>query len=286
MCRKKNTKYYQFLGKRFFLASVLFPFFISYSLAHGDLDERIQKVSEEIEARSDSTYLYVKRAKLYFEHKEYQKAIDDLQEISSRDYEDIFCDLLFAKSYQSIEAYDKALHYIDKIRDKHPNHVVALKTKGEILFKQKKYKASAIHFEKVIKYSRNKLPENYLAAAESWKSLERPKTDKKALGILQKGIDELGPLFVFQDAVLNFFLEHKAYDKALLVQKEIIKVANRKEKGYYKAAEISLLLKDTKAAKTYLELSLDAIQKLSTNKQATPAMVKLKNDINQKISTL
>ena len=55
-------------------------FLLPSSFAHGDLDERILEVTEEIKASQDSAYLYFKRGKLYFQHEEYEKSIADLKE--------------------------------------------------------------------------------------------------------------------------------------------------------------------------------------------------------------
>ena len=45
--------------------------------AHGDLHGRILKVTKEIKVTPDSAYLYLKRGKLYFQHKFYNKSLSD-----------------------------------------------------------------------------------------------------------------------------------------------------------------------------------------------------------------
>jgi len=243
------------------------------------LDERIAATTQEIEMTPDSAFLYFKRGKLYFEHQEYIEAITDLEDAKKLGYKDFYCDLVFAKSLQKMERYDKALQYVNEVLAKDGSKVIAIKIKADILFDQKKYKAAALEYEKVIEKSIRTLPENYIAASKSWELLQTEEGGKKSISILEKGIEDLGPLFSFYNRMIEIHISDSSYIAALQVQKQLINLSNRKETGYFKAAEICMLLKDKNKTEQYLNLSLEAIKKLPARIKGNKSMRELKLQI-------
>lgn len=247
--------------------------------AHGDLDERIAMVSEEIKLASDSAYLYFKRGKLYFEHEEYKKSINDLDQATALGYSDQFCDLLYAKSYHKLENYKAGLKHIDRVLIQDESKVIAIKIKASILFDQKDYQQAALLHEKVIEHSIRTLPANYISASKSWELSATEIGYKKSIEIIEKGIKDLGPLFSFYHRIKELHLRNKAYEEALEVQKIIIKNSNRKETSFFQAAEICLLSKNKTQAKNYLAESLKALKKLPPRIRGNKSMKTLKHKI-------
>jgi len=245
--------------------------------AHGDLHERIQETTQEIQTFPDSAFLYFKRGKLFFHHEDFQKAISDLEEAAELGLQGEYCNLIFAQSYQKLENFNKALFYIEKILKPSPHNVTALKIKAQILFNQKKYTKAGIVFESVIQYARWTLPENYLDASKAWELANRP---NKAIAIVEKGIEDLSPLFVFQDRMKTLFIKNNDFKRAINIQNEIIDSANRKEFAYQEAANICLHFKKNQQAKTYLKLSLASIAQLPPRIQSTKIIIELKHQLN------
>lgn len=263
--------------------SLIFLFLLISSsqicFAHGDLDERIAATTQEIEMTPDSAFLYFKRGKLYYEHQEYTDALKDLEQADKLGYKDFYCDLVFAKSYQKIEHYNEALRYVNKVLAQDESKVITIKIKASILFDQKKYKASALEYEKLIKKSIKTLPENYIAASMAWELLNTEEGKKKSVDILEKGIEDLGPLFSFYNRIKEIHISNSSYQDALNVQIQIIDLSNRKETGYFKAAKICMLLKENNNAQQYLNLSLEAIKKLPARIKGNKSMRDLKLQI-------
>ena len=258
-------------------------FCLTAGLAHGDFHVRLKEVTEEIRMNQDSAFLFFKRGKLYFHHEEYPAALEDLQHATVLGLEDTFCDLLYAKTYQQLDSLGQALIYIEKIERKNITNVVALNTKAQIYFEQKKYQLSALTLEEVISKSRRTIPENYLDAARSWELSNAEASKVNALNILQQGISKLGPLFVFYIEIRELHLRSKNFEKALSAQKKIIDLSNRKETALYKAAEICLLLDKTEAARKYLLLGLEAVtilpSRLKNNKVVIALQQKMENTL-------
>ena len=67
--------------------------------AHGDLHERILKVTEEIKKNSDSAFLYFKRGKLFYQHNDFKRSLKDLKRSDKLGYENNEQYFLFAKNY-------------------------------------------------------------------------------------------------------------------------------------------------------------------------------------------
>jgi len=250
-------------------------FCIQVGRAHGDFHERLQKVTAEINMNQDSAFLFFKRGKLYFHHDEYPAALKDLQQATILGLDDKFCDLFFAKTYQQLDSLDLALLYIEKIERKDTANVVALKTKAQIYFNKREYQLSALTYEEVITKSRRTIPENYLEAATSWELLKTELGKANALSILQQGIAQLGPLFTFYREIRELHIRSKDFEKALVVQKNIIELSNRKETAFYKAAEICLLFDNKEAAREYLSLGLEAVNTLPNRLKNNKAVITL-----------
>ena len=247
--------------------------------AHGDLHERIVEVTEEIKVQPDSSFLYFKRGKLYFQHKDYKEAIQDIFTANDLGFEDAQCDLIMAKSNKALLDYHEAHLYLDKILKKTPNHVIALKTSAEIYFEQREYEKAAINFEKVIEFAIKTNAHNYLQAHRAWKELDTFEADRKANEVLEKGIEELGSIFTLLEEQKRFHLARKNYEKAILIQEQIIEMSFRKETAYFQAAELCSYLPDEIKKKQYLQNSLNAIFALPPRKQQNKAMVQLRRSI-------
>lgn len=265
---------------------VLFSFLAQPSMAHGDLDDRILAASEEINSFPDSAYLYLKRGALYYQHEEFAKAIVDLKQVRELGYEDLYCDLVFAQSYFELENYEEALLCIHRIESKNENHVNALKVKAKIFFKQKRYEESARIYEAIIGHSRKTFPVNYIDASKAWELSQHKNGIGNATRILEKGMEDLAPLFVLLDRLLSIYLSNHNFEKALETQNRIIESANRKELAYQKGGEIALQMKDTVQAKKYFEASLQAIQQLPIRIQQSKKITALSKKLTLQLSVL
>ena len=61
------------------------------------------------------------------------------------------------------------------------------------------------------KHARKRLPENYLLAAKAWEMDTSNNASLKAIAILQKGMIDLGPLYVFYDEMVTIFMKYKLF---------------------------------------------------------------------------
>lgn len=271
---------------RIFIIALLCCLSTGHASAHGDLHERIQETTKEIEAAPDSAYLYFKRGKLYFHHEEYQHCLTDLQQARYLGYNDTFQQLLFAKSHYRLQEYRPALEYLDRILQDDPHHVNALKTRARIHFDQKNYRQAALSYELVIEHSIRSFPENYIDASYAWELLGTEEGRSRSILIIERGIAELGPIISLYDHLRDMCLRYHYYEQALAAQQAIIASSHRKEKAYYQFAEIYLLQGNTEAAAVHLSLARQAVEQLPARIRQTEAMLQLIQQIEEKLLAL
>ena len=164
------------------------------------------------------------------------------------------------------------MKHVDQILHEDSFNVNALKIKGTLYLTQKQYQAAARQFELVIEHARKRLPENYLLAAKAWAANTLEETSIRAIHILEKGVEDLGPLYIFYHEMVTILMEHSLFEQALDTQEKIIQQAKRKEKSYYKAALISLQMRNFTLAENYLNKATSAIEVLPPRLKTTPVI--------------
>lgn len=254
--------------------------FSKQSFGHGDLHERIIKVSQEIESHSDSAYLYFKRGKLYFYHEDYNEALADLQKAKSLKYIDHYCDLFLAKTYLNLNKPDYAIEITENILVEDSVNVHAYKTKANAHLVKKDYEKAANAFQKILIYSKRTFPENYLDLSSAWEKLNTKKGNTKAIASMQDGILEFGPLIILQQKLKSLYVQDDDFENAFNIQKEIVARSQRKEFALFEAAK--MLEKEGRKAESlaYANLALENIKILPRRFLNSNAIRTLKNEIH------
>ncbi len=255
--------------------SIILPLFaflciVSNAYCHGDLHERIQKVSSEIEAYPDSAQLFLDRGMLNYQHEKYNESIIDLKACSSLKHSSNHLNLTFAKTYLKLEQPKLAIKYLNKTLKSDPNNVLTLRWKGKALQRLNQFDKAAEHFEAVIQHADKTFTENYLEAAFAWEQDSNESSFNNAVEIIEKGIQDLGPLLMFYNKLVNLHANAGLYDNAVKYQNEIIKLSNRKERPYYQRALIYLKDGNVEFARADLLKSKQEIEKL-------PQRIKINN---------
>ena len=253
---------------------------------HGDLHERILATSQEIEAHPDSSFLYLKRGELYYQHIEYKKAIKDFKKCSSQGYVSTRLHLGYAKAYKGMGKLNKAKEALFTILFEDEEDVRALRLLGSVFFKMGRYEEAAKAFEKVIQFADKTFTENYLEASFAWEKVESPLGMENAMKVIRTGIYHLGELMVFYDRLVELALKNQDYAAALEYQNKLIDLSNRKERVYYQRAKIQLEKGDKIAAKEDLNLATQAIEKLPARLKNIKSIKELESDIQTLLNSL
>jgi tetratricopeptide (TPR) repeat protein len=247
--------------------------------AHGDLDKRINLVSEEIKKTPDSAFLYYKRSQLYYQHSEFKKSLNDLKKSDKLGFDNDEKYFLYAKNYFKLNKYNLSLKHVRKILQNQPNHVKALQLVGKIYYAKRKFEKSAIAFENVIVNANKTLPENYIDASNSWYALKTETGILRAQQLLLKGIMKLGDNVVLYQTLISNAIDQKDYSFAIEYQKKVIEFSPRKERAYLKLAELQILKKD------YLEAKL-SLRNARNNYLKLPQRIKESNFMREFYSNI
>lgn len=254
--------------------------------AHGDLHERILIVTKEIKAHPDSAYLYLKRGELLYQHEEYKKALKDFKKSEKLGYAD--SRLLFAISLAEYKRgrTDVALAEVNELIRRDPDHVKALRLKGQILFDMEQFAVAAGTFEEVILRSETTLPENYLEASYAWENSGIQKGNERAIVIIHTGMQTIGPLRTFLDRLVEISLRNQDFDAAIGYQTEIIGQSERKEWAYYQRALTYIMKGDMVLARADLQAADTEILRLPQRLQSQKNVLDLKEKITFQFESL
>jgi tetratricopeptide (TPR) repeat protein len=260
---------------------LLFTSVTTAEVFHGDIHERILKISKEIKKDSSNAYLYFKRARLYYQHEDYKNSLKDLNKSSILGISTPEQELLYSKTFLKLKDYNNSIYYAQKVLNKQPRHVRAIKLMALNYQELSEDEKSAIAYQNVIDNSTNRLPENYVDASIAWEKLNNEVGYENAEKILRKGIDDLGQLISFYDRLLELAINQKNYDKAIGVQKEIIPLLSRKEFAYFKLTELYQLKNDRALALESLNKSKSSIKKIPQRSQNTSFIKELIKNIKK-----
>lgn len=274
------------MKKAIIIFFILNAVFIGQIFSHGDLGERIIAVSNEIKIAPDSAYLYVKRSKLYFQHEEYKRSIKDLDKSKILGYNSIEQKLLFAEVNLNLNAFEITLSYCEEILTNDPKNVRAIKVKAQTYLEQGQFQKSALAFEDVIHYSREKFPENYIDASRAWELLNDNLSYHRATEIVREGINKLGELISLYNRLIELAVKEKDYSAAIETQCIVIKLSPRKESAYYKLSELYLLNDNREKALVNLNLAKQHYNNLPARLQNTLYMNELIENIQSKEALL
>ncbi|GAB4156419.1 MAG: hypothetical protein Tsb0033_06990 [Winogradskyella sp.] len=235
--------------------------------AHGDLHKRIINVTQEIEKNPDSAGLYFKRGKLYYQHNDYEKGLEDFKHAKKLGHNALEQDFLVAKSNYHLEKYSNSKRIIKRILRIEPNNDSALKLLADIYFKKKKYKKSAQLYEKVIQNSEVNFPEHYIYASKAWYATNTDYGFERSQSVLLEGLEKLGDIIVLYDALISNYMDKNDLDSAIKFQEKVIDMSNRKERAYLKLATIQI-------EQEHFEMAEQSIIKAEENYKKLPHRIR------------
>lgn len=245
--------------------------------AHGDLHERIAKLTEQIKEQPNNPDLYLKRGQLYYQHQEYDNAEKDYlktQQLAPDSVEVLYWKALL---YLDVKRTEDGLAAVDTYLAARPNDVNALRTNAKLLLQAERPIDAIKPFQQVIVLAEETLPENYLELSQVFVQLDK---DTLAIAWLKKGIADLGQVFTLKDAILDVYKEAGMYNEAIAEYELLASTNTRKETYYFEIAKLYLAQQDKAQAKVYLQKARIALESLPWHLQMTDAMKALSEELN------
>ena len=240
--------------------------------AHGDIHERINKLTAQIKEQPNNPELYLKRGQLYYQHQEYGNAEKDYLKVQQLAPDSAEVYYWKAVLYLDMERIDDGIVAAETCLKQRPNDVKALRTYAKLLLQANRPADAVKPFQKLIAFAEGTLPENYLELSAVFVQLDE---DTLAIAWLQKGIADLGPVFTLKDALLILYKDAGMYNEAIAEYTLLAQNSARKETYYYEIAELYLAQHNNEQAQTYLQKARIALQSLPWHLQMTDAMKEL-----------
>jgi tetratricopeptide (TPR) repeat protein len=253
---------------------------------HGDLQLRIDEISQSIILYPDSLSLYQSRGELYIQHEEFSKARQDFSYCLQKGFTN--ANVLEGMSRSLITNNDlyNSLHYINLALVIDSTSTSAQEWKARVLFLLKQYCESGQVYEDLINHTTSPSPSLYIDASTSWMQCSESTGYQHAIDILMSGLDRIGPLHVLQKELVRDYLQRKDFKSALIVQTDLIDHAINKALPLYDRARIYQSTGQKLMARDDLQKALELFDQLPDHKKNLPAMVQMKEKIEMLFTQL
>jgi tetratricopeptide (TPR) repeat protein len=254
--------------------------FINIVNAHGDLHERIVRITASLEKDPENINLLLKRADLFRLHYEYDKALQDLDN-AKKNSSSAQLFYQYAQVYCEIDSLDLAAFYIQKYDSKHPNSIDGRELNIKINSKRQKVHEVIKDYEFIIENDQNVKPSSYIALA---KNLYQIKDYGKAIKTIDSGIERLGPLAAIIESGFNISIQEKDFNRALQYADQMISLLSRDEFWLMKKYEVLIKMNDLAGSYTVLKKIIRDIEALPTRHQTTENIIALKKKAHKYLS--
>lgn len=257
-------------------------------MAHDAPDHQLVETSVKIRKQPKDAGLYLHRGRLNLdlEHlrdaeADFRKALQVDPALASAHYF-LAETLLKAKQAQAAEAEARA--FIASLNpDESGGLLRGYRLLGKSLALQGRARDAAETFRRAIGYSPRPEPEQY---AECARAYSQSGTDGVALAltVLDEGMAKLGPLASLQADAIEMDLQAGRLDEALSRLDRQIAAGQGSEFPLFRKGEILAGAKRTAEAQVAFEQAFAAISARPVLRQSTPALVKLRDDIRQRLA--
>lgn len=246
---------------------------------HGDLELRIQQATIEIIQAPDSSYLYYKRGKLYFEHEQYDKCIGDITTAHLKGYDNSLSHLLLCDAYLKNKEPRLAHTILIRYNSNQNKSYLSEKLQGDIHYYDKDFQSAGLAYEQSLLLALNPKPEYYIKTSNAYNRVGTIESNEKAIAILIKAIDHFGLISTLNESLKTIYLSLGKIEDAITLETKWSEIAERKEFTYLELARLYKLKGDKSKSKYYLLAAKTSISQLNKNHLYTSSIQSLQVDI-------
>ena len=253
--------------------------------AHGDLHERIRIASEQIKEEPRNAALYLKRAELHRNHRQWAEAMADYERAFELDSNMLIVELGRGKTLLESGQFGEAKAALDRFLSKEPKHAGALITRARTLAQMNQPLAAADDFTKGIAQSSKVEPGFYTERARALAAAGKGKL-KEALEGLDEGMKRLGPLITLQSLAIDLELKRDNYNGALARVDQVVAMLPRKDAWLARRAQIlEQAGRHAEAREACLE-ALKAIEALPASRREVKAVLDAEEELRAAVKRL
>jgi tetratricopeptide (TPR) repeat protein len=253
----------------FLFMCVIWP---ATALGHGPVHEQIEEVTRRIERDPRNAELYLKRAELHRIHNDWRAAEVDYQQTRRLDPALDVVDFCEGRMLFEAGHLEPAKFSLDRYVSRHPHDPEARWARARVEARLGRAEAAVEDYTRALARLAQPKPEHFLERARALAAAGRT---KQAIAGLDDGIQRLGPLVTLEIPAIDFELELRRYDAALVRLARIMEQSPRKERWLARRGEILTQAgRDHEAREAFVQ-ALKALESLPPNLQATKAMKEL-----------
>ena len=245
--------------------------------AHGDLDEKIARATEQIVAAPGDAALYLKRGQLYLQHEDWALARTDLRTARRLDETMLVTEFLLAQVCLGEHNLAGALVHADTYLRAIPDAPEALVTRAGIYHRLNNHAACREDLARALSLFSPPVPAHYVLIAEAVMLDDATNVDE-ALHWLDTGLARFGTDIVLRSKKIDLLERAARYPDALIEVDVLLQTYPRKERWLYrKALLLEAAQRHTEARKAILAAQT-AIIRLPTRLQRTTKILELEAD--------
>ncbi len=250
-------------------------------MAHGELDERIEAVTQELEQQPDNTDLLLKRAKLYFQHGDHMKSIRDYEKAETLGGPQGIILQGYAEAWLKLGQPEFGLESISQLITLAPDYNKAYQIQAQLYMSQREYHKAIAAYRKTLDMTIEKHTPLYHDLIAAYDSIGTHEAKTASIDIVREALSELGSLITMEQKLIDLLIDTQQFDAAIAQLTEVISAANRKERHYLRRAKLYQKLNKIELAQKDLINSLVSIETLPIRIRQSKKMNELKAEIEK-----
>jgi tetratricopeptide (TPR) repeat protein len=255
------------------------------TLAHEDVEHRIEHLADSIAQTPQDALLHVKRGRLYLESSRYLEAASDFEYAIARSPGSADAYYYLADTQRALGRYEAALQSVQQFRIR-ASHRAAQShgwlLQGDILYATGRFAEAAHAYEHAIEFSERRAPRHYLKMADAQMARE-PQAIDSAVRWLEKGLDELGPVPSLQDRLVAIEAGTGRLASAIQRLDAMLAQGKRLAQLHFRRAQLLGQQGEEQKARQALQQALESIGRLPAQRQRVRAIVDLREQIEQQM---
>ncbi|MGH8247851.1 MAG: tetratricopeptide repeat protein, partial [Gammaproteobacteria bacterium] len=238
--------------------------------AHGDLHQKIEALTKQIDQEPTNGELYLTRGELHRAHRDWNLALADYDRADRLNPKLAVTDLLRGLTLLASGPPEAAITALDRFLIRQPDHGEARVARARASIKLGRHLAAAEDFTRALAKMTAPKPEYYLERAQALALLGDARIDDALRG-LDEGIKTLGPIVTLELLAVELDLRKSKYESALARLEQIAAQSARKEMWLARRGEILERAGRPGDARREFAAALAALETIPPQRRSTKA---------------
>jgi len=253
--------------------------------AHGTFHERLAAANAKIAAHPDDAILFLARAELYRDHRDFAQAMADIDRAEALDAQRPAADLLRGRVLLDSGRLEEADSALSRVLAESPEHAEALETRGAVRLALGHHLAAARDYDLAIAQQAVPQPDCYLRRARALAEAGDEHLAEAIAG-LDAGIARMGPVVTLEQAALELELSRGATDAALARLEGMAAPSPRKDTWLARRGQILEAAGRNAQARRSYQQALAELSQLPPTRRRSAATRDLEHQLHEALERL